>query len=124
MSNLVKDITTFETKVYKISGPLGKNMVVKSGQKKIAIGQILSFDETTGKLVKYEKRGEEGTPQGNEAFTIALSEVDATSNDATVLVAVPNTVFNSKEIKGATLTDDFKVVKDLWGNGIILEEVE
>lgn len=124
MSNLVKDITTFETKVYKISGPLGKNMVVKSGQKKIEIGQILSFDETTGKLVKYEKRGEEGTPQGNEAFTIALSEVDATSNDATVLVAVPNTVFNSKEIKGATLTDDFKVVKDLWGNGIILEEVE
>lgn len=124
MSNLVKDITTFETKVYKISGPLGKNMVVKSGQKKIEIGQILSFDETTGKLVKYEKRGEEGTPPGNEAFTIALSEVDATSNDATVLVAVPNTVFNSKEIKGATLTDDFKVVKDLWGNGIILEEVE
>lgn len=124
MSNLVKDITTFETKVYKISGPLGKNMVVKSGQKKIEIGQILSFDETTGKLVKYEKRGEEGTPLGNEAFTIALSEADATSNDVTVLVAVPNTVFNSKEIKGATLTDDFKVVKDLWGNGIILEEVE
>lgn len=56
MSNLVKDITTFETKVYKISGPLGKNMVVKSGQKKIEIGQILSFDETTGKLVKYEKK--------------------------------------------------------------------
>lgn len=124
MSNLVKDITTFETKVYKISGPLGKNMVVKSGQKKIEIGQILSFDETTGKLVKYEKRGEEETPPGNEAFTIALSEADATSNDVTVLVAVPNTVFNSKEIKGATLTDDFKVVKDLWGNGIILEEVE
>lgn len=117
MSNLVKDVTTFETKVYKIAGPLGKNMTLKSGEGKIEIGQILSYDETTGKLVKYEK-------DTNEAFTVALSEADSTSEDTVVLAAVPNTRFNSLEVKGADLTTDFKVVKELWKSGITFEEVE
>ena len=117
MSNLVKKVADFDTKVYKISGPLGKNMTLASGEKKIEIGQLLSYDKTTGKVVKYAK-------ETKPAFTIALSEADASSGDAVVLVAVPNTVFNKAEVKGATLTTDFNVVGELWGNGIILEEVK
>ena len=117
MSNLVKNVADFDTKVYKISGPLGKNMTLASGENKIEIGQLLSYDKETGKVVKYVK-------DTNPAFTIALSEADSTSGDVPVLVAVPNTVFNTAEVKGATLTEDFNVVGELWGNGIILEEVK
>lgn len=117
MSNLVKNVTEFDTKIYKISGPLGKNMVLASGEKKIEIGQLLSYDKTTGKLVKYVK-------DTKPAFTIALSTSDSSSADSTVLVAVPGTIFNLAEIKGATLTEDFNVVGELWSNGIILEEVK
>lgn len=117
MSNLVKNVTEFDTKVYKISGPLGKNMVLASGENAIKIGQLLSYDKTTGKLVKYVKNTK-------TAFTIALSEADSTSGDVPVLVAVPGTIFNLAEVKGATLTEDFNVVGELWSNGIILEEVK
>ena len=117
MSNLVKNVTEFDTKVYKISGPLGKNFMLKQSEGKIEIGQLLSYDAESGKLVKYTKTEK-------PAFTIALSEADSTSGDVPVLVAVPNTVFNTVEVKGATLTEDFNVVAELWGNGIILEEVK
>ena len=117
MSNLVKDVAKFDTKVYKISGPLGHNFKLKQSEGKIEIGQVLAYDDTTGELVKYAK----GT---KSAFTIALSDADSTSADAVVLVAVPGTVFNKAEIKGATLESDFVVVKELWGNGITLEEVK
>lgn len=117
MSNLVKDVKIFDTKVYKISGPLGKNFMLKTGENAIEVGQLLSYDTASGKLVKYAK-------STKPAFTIALSDADATSNDAVVLVAVPGTVFNTAEVKGATLSEDFNVVKELWGNGIILEEVK
>lgn len=117
MSNLVKNVTEFDTKVYKIEGPLGKNMTLAQGENKIEIGQLLSYDKTTGKLVKYVK-------DTKPAFTVALSEADSTSGDAVVLVAQPNTRFNSLEIKGANLTEDFNVVAELWGNGITLEEVK
>lgn len=117
MGNLVNDVTTFERKILKIEGPLGVNMTLKLGEKGIKAGQVLAYDELTGKLVKYVK-------DTTEAFTIALDNADATSSDCNVLVAVPGTVFNKKEIVGATLTTDFKVVKQLWGNGIILKEVE
>lgn len=123
MSNLVKNVTEFDTKVYKISGPLGKNMTLAQGENKIEIGQVLSFDDTTGKLVKYNPTVEEGQT-ALEAFTIALSEADSTSEDTVILVAVPNTRFNSLELKGADLTKDFKIVKELWKSGIILEEVK
>lgn len=116
MSNLVKTLHEFDTKVYKIEGPLGKNLMLKSGEGAIQIGQVLSYDESTGKVVKYVS----GT---NAAFSIALSEADSTSDDVPVLVAVPNTRFNSKEIIGMTLTTDFKGIKELWSNGITLEEV-
>lgn len=117
MSNLVSNVNEFDTKVYKIDGPLGRNMILKSGEKAIKIGQVLSYDEDTGKLVKYVK-------DTNTAFTIALSEADSSSDDAVVLVAVPNTRFNSLEIIGTDLESDFKVIKQLWGNGILLEEVK
>lgn len=117
MANLVKDIETFERDILKISGPLGVNMILKTGENAIKAGQILSYDETTGKLVKYEKTT-------HPAFTIALEDADSTSENVTVLVAVPGTTINSKKIVGATLTEDFNVVKELWGNGIILKEVE
>lgn len=123
MSNLVKDVTSFDTKVYKVSGPLGKNLLLTKGQGKIEIGQVLSYDEATGKVVKYVADPGEGKTRV-AAFTIALSEADATSKDVPVLVAVPNTVFNSEEVKGAVLTTDFKIIKELWQSGIILEEVK
>lgn len=117
MANCVKDLNSYNTKVFKISGPLGQRKTLKSGEGKIEVGQILSYDETTGKLKKYVK----GT---TEAFTIALGESDSTSADSVVLVAIPVTVFNTKEVKGTNLTTDFKAIKELWTNGIILEEVE
>lgn len=117
MSNLVKDGTSFSRKVTKIEGPLGRNMVLASGEGEIKIGQVLSYDEATGKVVKYVS----GT---NEAFSIALNEADSTTEDVAVLVAVPITRFNSKEVVGMTLTTDFKGIKELWTNGILLEEVE
>ena len=116
MSNLVKDVAKYDTKVYKISGPLGQNFKLKQSEGKIEAGQVLAYDES-GKLVKYAK----GT---KHAFTIALSDADSSDADAVVLVAVPGTVFNKAEIKGATLESDFVVVKELWGNGITLEEVK
>lgn len=126
MSNLVKEVTSFDTKVFKISGPLGKNMTLKSGEGKIQIGQVLSIDETTGKLIKYVAKGleEEDPGTATEALTIALSDADASSGDTVVLVALPNTVFNKAEIKGADLGTDYKCIKELWKSGIILEEVE
>ena len=117
MSNLVKNVATYDTKVLKISGPLGKNFTLKSGEKTIQAGQLLSYDKETGKLVKYAK-------DTKLAFTIALEDADATSGDVPVLVAVPGTVFNSAEVKGADLESDFNVVKELWENGIVLEEVK
>ena len=124
MSNLVKNVIEFDTKVYKISGPLGKNMTLKGGEGKIEVGQVLSIDETTGKLVKYiSKKVGEG-PEATEALTLALSEADATSGDTVVLVAVPNTFFNRGEVKGVELGTDFRCIKELWKSGIILEEVE
>lgn len=117
MANFVRTLSGYERTVYKISGPLGQRKTLKSGEGKIEVGQILSYDETTGKLKKYVK----GT---TEAFTIALGESDATSADSVVLVAIPVTVFNTKEVKGTNLTTDFKAIKELWTNGIILEEVE
>lgn len=117
MANLVKDVETFERDILKISGPLGVNMTLKTGENAIKAGQILSYDETSGKLVKY-------VAETNEAFTIALENADSTSEDVPVLVAVPGTVINSNKIVGTELSTDFKVVKQLWGNGIILKEVE
>lgn len=117
MSNLVKNVATYNTKVLKISGPLGKNFTLKSGEEAIQAGQLLSYEATTGKLVKYEKTNK-------PAFTVALEGADATSGDVPVLVAVPGTVFNSAEVKGADIKSDFNVVKELWGNGIVLEEVK
>lgn len=117
MSNLVKDVAKFDAKVYKISGPLGQNFKLKQSEGKIEIGQVLAYDDTTGELVKYEKGSK-------HAFTIALSEADSTSEAAVVLVAVPGTVFNKAEIKGAELESDFAVIKELWDNGITLEEVK
>lgn len=114
--NLVQTVKEFDTKVYKIDGPLEKSLILKSGEGEIQIGQVLSYDEATGKVVKYVS----GT---NEAFSIAMSEADATSEDVPVLVAVPNTRFNSVEIIGMTLATDFKGIKELWNNGITLEEV-
>lgn len=117
MANLVKDVETFERDILKISGPLGVNMTLKTGVKTIVAGQLLSYEETTGKLVKYEKTT-------HPAFTVALEDADATSSDVPVLVAVPGTTINSKKITGAELASDFNVVKELWGNGILLKEVE
>lgn len=117
MGNLVKDIETFERDILKISGPLGINMTLKTGEDAITAGQVLSYEETSGKLVKY-------VANTNEAFTVALEDADSTSEDVPVLVAVPGTVINSNKIAGAELSTDFKVVKQLWGNGIILKEVE
>lgn len=117
MSNLVKDVASFERHVYKIEGPLGRNMVLASGEGEIKMGQVLSYDETTGKVIKYVS----GT---NEAFSIALNEADSTLGDVPVLVAVPITRFNSAEVIGMTLTTDFKGIKELWSNGILLEEVK
>ena len=117
MANLVQDINTFERDILKISGPLGVNMTLKLGENEIKAGQILSYDETTGKLVKYEKTT-------HPAFTVALENADSTSEDVSVLVAVPGTTINLNKIVGTVLTEDFNVVKELWGNGIILKEVE
>lgn len=117
MANLVKDIETFERDILKISGPLGVNMILKTGENAIKAGQLLSYDATDGKLVKYVKTEK-------PAFTVALEDADSTSEDVPVLVAVPGTTINSKKITGATLTEDFNVVKELWGNGIILKEIE
>ena len=117
MANLVKDVETFERDIFKISGPLGVNMTLKTGENAITAGQILSYDETSGKLVKY-------VANTNEAFTIALENADSTSGDVPVLVAVPGTIINSNKIAGTELSTDFKVIKQLWGNGIILKEVE
>lgn len=117
MANLVKDVETFERDILKISGPLGINMTLKSGENTIKAGQLLSYDATDGKLVKYEQTTK-------PAFTVALEDADATSGDVPVLVAVPGTTINSKKITGAELASDFNVVKELWGNGILLKEVE
>lgn len=117
MANLVKDVETIERDILKISGPLGVNMILKTGENTITAGQLLSYDATDGKLVKYEKTTK-------PAFTVALEDADATSADVPVLVAAPGTTINSKKIAGATLTEDFNVVKELWGNGILLKEVE
>lgn len=117
MSNLVKDVTSFSRKVTKIEGPLGENMILASGEGAIAIGQVLSYDESTGKVVKYNSGS-------NTAFSIALSEADSTSGDVPVLVARPITRFNIAEVKGITLSTDFKGRKELWSNGILLEEVK
>lgn len=117
MSNLVKDVTSFSRKVTKIEGPLGENMILASGEGAIQIGQVLSYDESTGKVVKYNSGS-------NVAFSIALSEADSTTADVPVLVARPITRFNSVEVKGITLSTDFKGKKELWSNGILLEEVK
>lgn len=117
MSNLVKDVAKYDTKVFKISGPLGQNFKLKQSEGKIEAGQVLAYDDESGKLVKYAK----GT---KHAFTIALSDADSSDADAVVLVAVPGTVFNKAEIKGAELESDFAVIKELWDNGITLEEVK
>lgn len=117
MSNLVQDVTSFSRKVTKIEGPLGENMTLASGEGAIKVGQILSYDESTGKVVKYNSGH-------NAAFSIALSEADSTSGDVPVLVARPITRFNSAEVKGITLSTDFKGRKELWSNGILLEEVK
>lgn len=115
--NLVTDVRKFDRHVYKIDGPLGRNMVLTSGEGEIQIGQVLSYDEATGKVVKYVS----GT---NEAFSIALEPADATTADAVVLIALPITRFNSEEIQGMTVATDFKGIKELWNNGILLEEVK
>lgn len=117
MSNLVKDVAKFDTKVFKISGPLGQNFKLKQSEGKIEVGQVLAYEDESGKLVKYAK-------ETNHAFTIALSDADSSGADAVVLVAVPGTVFNKAEIKGVELESDFAVIKELWDNGITLEEVK
>ncbi len=117
MGNLVREIERFDRDILKISGPLGINMTLKSGENGIKAGQLLSYDDTTGKLVKYVKTT-------HPAFTIALEDADSTSADVPVLVAVPGTTINKEKVTGATLTEDFNVVKELWGNGIMLKEVK
>ena len=117
MSNLVRDIETFERDILKISGPLGINMTLKSGEEAIKAGQLLSYEDSTGKLVKYVK-------STHPAFTVALEDADSTSADVSVLIAVPGSVINKGRVIGATLTEDFNVVKELWGNGILLKEVK
>lgn len=113
MANLVKDVSSYERDILKISGELGKNFILK--EDKIVAGDILAYDDTDGKLVKYEK----GT---NTPFSVALSDADATSEDAVVLVAVPGTGtrLNKNKINNIDLT----AIRELWLAGIILEEVE
>lgn len=117
MANLVQTIKTFDRDTVKISGPLGKIMTLKSGENSIKAGQVLAYDDSDGKLVKYNHGS-------NIAMTIALEDADSTSGDVPVLVAVPGTIINEKAVKGPTLSSDHKTVKELWGNGIILEKYE
>ena len=42
MSNLVKDVAKYDTKVYKISGPLGQNFKLKQSEGKIDL-QVLKI---------------------------------------------------------------------------------
>ncbi|MDO5788169.1 MAG: hypothetical protein Q4P79_01800 [Fusobacterium sp.] len=117
MANLVKDIETCKREILKISGPLGVNMTLKNAEGAITAGQLLSYDTTDGKLVKYVQTD-------HPAFTVALEGADSSSGDVPVLVATPGTVFNSAKVVGADLGSDFNVVKELWGNGIVLKEVK
>lgn len=113
MGNLVKDKEIYDRETFKIEGPLSKPFI---STEKVSRGQVLAYDATTGKVVKYVK----GDASKGVAFTVAMEDAEAGTK---VLVALPGTVLNKGLIVGVTLTTDFGVIADLFKSGILLEEV-
>lgn len=118
MANFVRTVHQYDRDIFKIEGPLGKRIELKDSVGAIEQGQVLAFEETTGKLVKWDKEGIDGT---DVVLTVAMSSAEAGSK--TILVAVPGNKINIGMIKGADLKIDFKVISDLFRTGILLEEV-
>lgn len=112
---LTKEIVRFERDILKISGPLGLNMPVASGVGKINEGDVLTYDTTTGTVKKYVS--------GDEAFSVALSECDATTEEGSVTVAMPVTEINIGKVNGITATD-YPQILELMKMGIILRGVD
>lgn len=113
MANLVVDKNTYGREIFKIEGPLEKPFI---STEIVERGQVLAFDKTTGKVVKYVK----GDADKGVAFSVAMESAEA---NGVVLVAVPGTTLNKALLVGVTLTTDFGVIADLFKSGILLEEV-
>lgn len=114
-------IATFDTEVYKIDGPLHEGLLVKSGEGSIKMGQVVSYDDATGKLVKH-------IPGTNKAFSIVYlangeEEVDTATEDKRVSILRAISRFNKKHVVGIDPDTDFQSVRELWENGIYLEDV-
>ena len=114
-------IATFNTEVYKIDGPLHEGLLVASGEGSIKMGQVVSYDDSTGKLVKH-------IPGTNKAHSIVYlangeEEVDASTEDKRVSILRAISRFNKKHVVGIDPDVDFKSVRELWENGIYLEDV-
>ena len=130
-------IATFDTEVYKIDGPLHEGLMIASGEGSIKMGQVVSFDDATGKLVKHISdsavaAGAAETPPvtlvANKAHSIVYlsngeDEVDASTEDKRVSILRGISRFNKKHIVGMDPDVDFRSVRELWENGIYLEEV-
>lgn len=112
---LTSTVQTFERDMLKISGPLGANMTVASGEGVINEGDILTYDTTTGTVKKYTS--------GDEAFSVALSVCDATTEAGSVTVAMPISEINIKKVNGITATD-YPQILELMKMGIILRGVD
>ncbi|WP_278574781.1 hypothetical protein [Fusobacterium ulcerans] len=112
---LTKTLKTFERDILKISGPLGLNMPVASGAGVINEGDILTYDTTTGTVEKYTS--------GDEAFSVALSVCDATTEAGSVTVAMPISEINIGKVNGITVTD-YPQILELMKMGIILRGVD
>lgn len=117
MAELTKELFTLDRKVYQISGPLGVEYPIKAGEGEIVKGQVLSIDTSTGEVKKYTT--------SDEAFSIALVDVDESKGDTMVTVAMPVTEYAKQQIVGINPDTDFKAVYELLKNGgIILRGVD
>lgn len=112
---LTSTLQKFDRDMLKISGPLGLNMIVASGAGVINEGDVLTYDTTTGTIKKYTT--------GEEAFSIALSKCDATTEEGSVTVAMPVSEINIGKVNGITATD-YPQILELMKMGIILKGVD
>lgn len=112
---LTSTVQSFERDILKISGPLGLNMPVALGEGVINEGDVLTYDTTSGTVKKYTT--------GNEAFSIALSKCDATSEEGSVTVAMPVSEINIEKVNGIT-AKDYPQILELMKMGIILRGVD
>lgn len=114
-------IATFDNEVYKIDGPLHEGLSLAAGEGIVTMGQVVSYDDTTGKLLRH-------IPGTNKAFSIIFlangePEINASTADMRVSILRGNSRFNKKHVVGMDPDLDFQSVRELWENGIYLEEV-